>query len=101
MPAPYNITGLEASTTFVDLVSFANTSSNNILVGGFMVAVFIVMTMGFMIKTTFEKSVLASSFVCFMLSLFLRQANLINFVFVIGFLIIAAFSALYLFATKK
>lgn len=101
MPAPYNITPLQNADNFVDLVSFANTVSNQLLAGGFMVAIFVVMTMGFMIKTSFERSVFASSFVCFILSLFLRQANLINFVFPIGFLVITAFTGLYLYATKN
>lgn len=101
MPAPYNLTGLQNSTTFVDIAVYANTATNDILAGGFMVAIFMVMTMSFMIKTSFEKSVFASSFVSFVLSLFLRQAGLINFVFPLGFLVICAFAGLYLYAAKK
>jgi hypothetical protein len=97
----YNLTNLTNAKTLPDLVVIANNATNQIFMGGYLVAFFIIMLMGLLVKFKFEESLLASSFACFILSLFLRQAQLINFTFVIGFLIITAMMGLYMFMKKR
>jgi hypothetical protein len=100
MPAPYNLTNLTGSDTIVDLIVYSNQATNGIIVQGFLIAIFFILTMGFMVKSKFEDSVMASSFICFILSLFLRQAELVSFIFVIGFLVVTAFVGLYNFTVR-
>jgi len=96
----YNLTGLMQADTIEDLIVVANNATNQIFIGGFLIAIFIVMLMVFIGRFEWERSVLASSFVCFILALFLRQANMINFIFVIAFPTIAAFTFLYISLSK-
>lgn len=83
----YNITQLQDSVTVLDIIKTANTASNDIFVGGFLVAIFMVMVMG-MRKYSFINAMLVSSFVCGILSLFLWYAKIVNFTVCIIFIAI-------------
>lgn len=96
----YNITELMQADSIPDLVITANNASNQIFMGGYMVAFFIIMMLVLLIKFKFDESVLASSFACFIASLFLRQAQLINFVFPLAFLIMMAMMGFYMYMKK-
>lgn len=89
MPDLYNLTGLKASTTLVDLIIVANDATDQLLMGAFLIGIYIVMLMG-MLKYGFKNSVIVSSFICFFLSAFLGAADLLDFKFVIGFATITA-----------
>jgi len=99
--AIYNITGFQESKTIVDIAVWGNNIVDQTLFGSIIIGMFFIFFLSFKIKFDFIESILGSSFLCFILSLFLRQAGLINFMFVIGFLIIVALSTMLLFITKK
>ena len=96
----YNLTALKNAETIVDVIIAANNAYPNnaqgpqLLVGGFLVALFVVLLM-MMKKANFTDRLLVASWLCFVLSLFLRVAELINFYFVIGFSLMAALTMLY------
>lgn len=97
----YNITGLMAADTIEDLIVVANNATGQIFIGGFLIAIFVIIIMIFLGRFSFEKSILASSFVCFLIALFLRQANMIHFIFVIAFPVLSAFTFLYISLKKS
>lgn len=85
----YNMTQLQNADTFFGIVQYANASTNGVLMGLMMVAVFFVLLM-LMKRYDFEVDLLVSSFISFILSLILVYAKLLNFMFPLTFLIIAA-----------
>jgi hypothetical protein len=91
----YNMTDLQNADTFQKLFVVANDATGQILVGMFLIVIFILLTL-ILKRSSFKEGLLASSFVCFILSIFLRFANLISFEFVIGFLLIMALTGLYM-----
>lgn len=95
MDTPHNLTKLAEADTVRKLVGVANTATDNTLTGMLLIGVFfiILMVLG---KSGFDKAILVASYCCFILSLFLRYAGLINFIFVILFLALAAFTTLYM-----
>lgn len=101
MPAPYNLTNITNVQVPADLVVAANIYTESLFMGLMLIAIFIVFTMRFMVKNKFGESLLGSSFICFIASLFLRQAGLINFVFVIGFLVVMAFTGMLMYITRQ
>lgn len=101
LTTPYNLTRLQNSLNVNDLFRFANDSTSGALSGLGITAIFFVLTLAFKARASFEEAILASSFICFGLSLFLRYAGLINFMFVLGFLIIMAFSGLYVYINNR
>jgi len=84
----YNLTGLEQSETLADLIYVANDGSGGIFIVGFVISVFAIITMTLAIKTSMDNAMLGSSFICFWLTMFFRQAGLIEFWYVIGFLVL-------------
>ena len=104
----YNTTCVKASETISDLIICANraTGGSNaimgegLLVGGFLIAVFIIMIM-MLRKSDFDDAILAAGFVSFLLSIFLRMAGLVSFTLVLAFLLITAGSLLISILTKK
>ena len=100
MDTPHNLTALSESETVTDLVTVANDATGQTLMGLFLIGIFfiILMVMG---KNGFEKAMIVASYSCFILSLFLRYAGMINFLFVILFLAIAAFTTLYMGLSKN
>jgi len=97
---PANMSELAGIETLSGLVIFANTAAEGVLFGGLMIAIFFVMLM-ILKKWEIEKALLASSFSCFILSMFLTYAKVLNLVFPLVFLIVMAFTLFYLFVTKR
>jgi len=96
----YNISLLEEAETVLDIVNYANVSSNQVLFGLFMVGIFFVMILALK-KWDFEDTLLSASFVCFVLSLLATFADLLNIIFPLMFLALAAFTAFYSYITKR
>ena len=96
----YNMTDLAASDTFYKIVNFANDSSGGILVGLFMLSFFFIMLM-VLKRYDFDGALLVSSWICFIISMLLTYAGLLNLVFTLLFLVIAAFTAFYMTVLKK
>lgn len=102
----YNLTCVQNGETIADLVVCANDAypigltSPQILVGGFMFVIFILLLMALR-KYQVENSLAVSSFVCFILSAILNSGNLIRFEVTLFFLIILAATMLYSFTVKR
>lgn len=96
----YNMTQLAATETIFDLIRYANQSTDNILMALFVMAVFFIMLM-VLKKWEFDSSLLASSFVSFVISIILVYAQLMALVWALVFLVIAAFTAFYMFVVKS
>jgi hypothetical protein len=92
----YNLTGLYASDSIFDLFTYANEQTSGILFGLFMVSIFLIMTFAF-IKFGFEKALLVSSFISFVLSSILSFSGFLTIYYPIAFLAITAFIGLYVF----
>lgn len=95
----YNMTQLKAAVNFYDLVIYANNSSEQILGGVFMFAIFFVFVLIFK-RFGFANAIATSSFICTILSLYLSVSKLLSFYVLIAFLVIMAFSGLYLWVSK-
>jgi len=95
----YNVTQLQNSLTITDFITFANDSSGGFLVGLFMWALFFIFI--FVLKRdNFENALLGASFICFIISLFLTFAKLLNFLFPLAFATIMALTGLYLYLNR-
>ena len=95
----YNMTALAESDTIYKLVLYANDATGEILLVLFSMAIFFIMLM-VLKKWEFEKSLLVSSFISFLISIMLVYAELIQLVWALVFLVLAAFTALYMMMTK-
>ena len=84
---PYDLINLSKSETVLDIVKYSNTSSNGVLAGGLLVALFFIILTRLGVKDGYSNGLLVSSWICFIVSLFLKYAGLINDLFVLGFLI--------------
>lgn len=90
----YNLTAVQESNGLIDLVVAANTASQELLMAGVLISIFIVFL--FMLrKNDIADSVLVSGFVCFLFSVFLRTAGLIDFMYVLGFGLLTASMGIY------
>ena len=96
----YNMTALQDATTVGKLFVFANNSTGGVLSGLMMLAVFFIMLFSLK-RWEFGDALLASSFVCFILSAVLSYAGLLNLLFTLGFLAIMSLTAFYMFVVKK
>jgi hypothetical protein len=95
----YNLTNLQNLTSFPALVSVTNEASGGLLVGLFILAIWVVLLMSFL-KFDFMKALASSSFVCFILSIFLVYLDLLNIIILLGFLFITAVSGLVLYLSE-
>ena len=96
----YNMTALAATETIFDLISYANNATGDILMALFVMSLFFIMLM-VLKKWEFDSALLASSFVSFMISIMLVYAELMALVWSLVFLVIAAFTAFYMFVIKS
>ncbi len=99
--ATYNMTALHNASNVYDLVVYANDSTGQILVGLFVIAVFFIMFVGLKRNAEFAESLLASSFICFVISGFFTYGKLLNMIFPLIFLAITAFTILFMQMSKK
>jgi len=95
----YNLTLLHQSNTISGLFTTANSYTTGWLLGFLILAVFFIMLMALK-KWEFDDALMASSFVCFVLAAILVSAELLNLLWAIGFLVVAAFTGLYMYITK-
>lgn len=98
----YNLT-LGVNSTFYDFAYRANEFSSGFLVGGFMLAFFVLMILilGDRVNQNFAAGMAISGFLSFVVSLFFAVSELLNFYFPIGFATVAAFATLYLYLEGK
>jgi hypothetical protein len=91
----YNLTNLTNAQNVGDLVTFANSSTEGFFIGLVMVAIFFILLMALK-KWEFTNALLASSWVSFLLAAILAYGGYVNVLLPLGFLILAATTALYL-----
>ena len=98
----YDLSLLQSGdVNFYSLILFGNNATEGLLVGGLMIAIFFVMLLRLNGRNEFIHTLMASSFVCFLLSGILAYIGLLGVVFPLLFLAILAFSALFAYSTKK
>lgn len=103
----YNITQLANSATASDLVCFANSTTTGVLLGMLMIGLFFIFLFALKSRYEFDDSLLASSWVCFVLSAILAYGkcsdgtHFLNIIFPLAFLCIAAFTGLYIWVAKR
>lgn len=90
----YNVSGLYNLSDPVSLMSWANTATGDVLFGGFLVALLVILVVRYS-SSGVERALLAGSFVCFIISAVLRYAGLVSLLFVLGFLMLLVFTAIY------
>ena len=96
----YNITELQAATSFVEIVQYANNSVGGILGDLFMISVFFVLFFVLKRGYDFDDTITTSGFIAFVLSLFLYNAHLCNLILVLAFGTLTMFGVLYLYVVK-
>lgn len=105
----YNITGLQNAETIVDLVVYANQATagtdmltrNGILMGGFLITIFAIIFMAYSQRKGVTQALLTSGFICFVLSIFLRLADMVSFLLVLAFGFTMGISGLMLAMEKR
>jgi hypothetical protein len=91
----YNLSILTNTTGVPDLAYAANVFSGNVLFSFFSIGIFFVLL--FILKRfDFDKALLASSFISFVLAAFLTYGGFLSIYFVVAYLAMAAFTALYI-----
>ncbi len=95
----YNMTALQASDSFSELIIYANSSTGDILVGLFITAVFFVGILALK-RYDFDMTIPAMSFLCFIVSLILSYAGMLHFLFPLGFGVAMALSTMYLYLSR-
>lgn len=96
----YNLSQLQAAQTGADLYTYANDSTGSALSGMFMVAIFFILLL-LLKRWGFANSILASSFACFWLSLFLALGGYLNWLLVFFFATVMAFMGMYIFIRSR
>lgn len=92
----YNLTNLKNITSFNELITVANTSTDGILITLFIVAIFVVLFINFMRFDTL-RAFAGSGFVCFVLSLFALSLSWVSILIVLIFGLMVAISGFLLF----
>ena len=95
----YNMTQLAASDSIYKLVLFSNDITTGALVAMFILALFFILLMSLK-KYEFDSALLVSSFICFVISVFMMYAELLALMWVLAYLIVAAFAGFIMFITK-
>jgi len=88
------MTILQQQNTIWGIFNFANTSTDGMLFGLFMISIFFVMIMSLK-QYEIPNAILASSFMCFILSSLLTYAQVLNLLYPLMFLGVAALTAFY------
>ncbi len=97
-----NLTNItKANVTFYDMVDYSNDVTNGLVGLMLIIVVFLILLTNFMRKYEFEEAMLASSFICFGLAIFLRAIELISFQFMIMFAVIAGLTAFWVAISKR
>lgn len=99
-----NITALTNSTGMGNLFCVVNQSTDGILLGGFIIAIFFVVLL-VLKKWDFEKALLATSWSCFLIALIASAVScpdgskLLSVWYALAFLLITGITALYVWST--
>lgn len=96
----YNITRLKAALNSADIVSYANDSTEGVLMGFVLISIFFILLF-IMRRWDFDKSILAASFSCFILGLILTYVQWLNFMVMLFFLFVTALSGLYVYFSRR
>jgi len=99
MATLYNITAFAASQNIPDILIAANTATGGIYFGAFSIALTIIII--FLLRTDILDAILAASTISFILGFFMMQANMLNFIYVLLYLLIAVFSYVLKMVIKK
>ena len=89
-----NITGLQNAETFSDLIIYNNEITSGLLTGSFLIFFFIVFLMLFR-RQGLDTAMATAGLICFVISIFLKAANIVAFPVVVVFFLITAFSIFY------
>lgn len=95
-----NITNLTTSTNFYELVDFTNEATEGIMGVGFIMAMFFILLFTFMRKYEPKESITLSSFLCFIISIFLVYLRLLNPTFLWGFGVITSLGVFWMYKTR-
>jgi len=94
----YNITGLFGNVSSVsNLVTISNTASNGLLVGLFILAIWLVLLLAFLRLGDFLRAFTGSSFVVFLISIFAVYLDWLNILFLLAFLFFSAVGTFLLY----
>jgi hypothetical protein len=96
----YNLTNLTTAQNIGSVVAFANNTSRGILFGGALIAIFFVMLVSLK-KWDFDAALIMSGWTCFVLGIILAYGGFVQILFPLAFLAIAAFSAMYMWASGR
>lgn len=96
----YNMTQLQNSYTISALFNYANNSTDGVLAIGLMIGIFFILLL-ILKRFEFIQAIVTSSFLCFILSGILAYAGYMSIWGVLLFLIITAFSTLYMYVKKE
>ena len=97
----YNMTAFENSTNVFQMFEAVNTASENWLSYLFLIGLFIIMLITLLRNNPPAESFTGASTLATVVSLLFLMGNLINIVWVIGFTILFAGSAVSLYLTNK
>jgi len=97
----YNLTNLTNGSGMGDVALFANNASDGILYGLGIIAIFFIIFMALKKSSDFAEALITSSFLCFIISGILVYGGFLNIIYVLVFLILTAFSALFMWSQKK
>lgn len=97
-----NLTNLtRGNMTAFDLVEYTNTVTDGIMMQGFIITVFVILTSMFVNRYGLEKSILVSSFLSMMISIALSVIGLLNFYYMIFFAVLMIFSGFWVYFSTR
>lgn len=96
-----NLTNLTTVKSFSDILTFTNNITDGVLGIMFMVVLTIMFLLMFLRRYTFEESLLAASFLSFVISFFTRAIGFTGFTITISLGIIMCFSGFWVYLSKK
>lgn len=97
----YNMTAFENSTNIYDMFVAVNSASSNLLSYMFLIGLFVIMLITLLRTNPPAESFTGASTIATIVSLLFLLGDLINIVWVIGFTILFATSAISLYLTNK
>ena len=97
----YNMSAFENSSNIYDMYAAVNTASENWLSYLFLLGLFVILVITLLRSNPPAESFTAASTVATVVSLLFLLGNLINVVWVVGFTLVFALSAVSLYLTNK
>lgn len=95
----YNMTALGNAGSIYGLIVVANDATSTVMINLFLLALFIVILLALK-RYDFLSGLVVSSYICFIIAALLAYAELLALMWVLLYLIIAAFSTMLLFLFK-